>query len=151
MWNVWPCRRNDLIRKIKLISKFMTLQPTVSDKICGTNTNFINFFSHTPSPSPWTQCWFWKTFFQNLPDFKIEIKGRGVEIVKSVNFFCVPVYFVRDYLNKVLILKNGQSCRCVALTRKGTPGSLRTTFHTVWIFALLFLSLGNYTLNLSHI
>ena len=105
MWNVWPCRRNDLIRKIKLISKFMTLQPTVSDKICGTNTNFINFFSHTPSPSPWTQCWFWKTFFQNLPDFKIEIKGRGVEIVKSVNFFCVPIYFVRDYLNKVLILK----------------------------------------------
>ena len=29
-----------------------------------------------------------------MPDFNIEIGGRRVEIVKFVNFSCVPIYFI---------------------------------------------------------
>ena len=58
--------------------------------------NFINFFYHPPSSLPLNSMLVLKYFFfQNFLDFNIEIEGRGVEIVKFVNFSRVPIYFVR--------------------------------------------------------
>ena len=55
---------------------------------------------HSIPPRPELSNGFERLFFQNLPDFNIEIGGTGVDIAKFVNFCRVPIYFVRDYLKK---------------------------------------------------
>ena len=51
---------------------------------------------HFLPPPPELSVGFERLFFQNLPNFNIEIGGTGVEIAKFVNFYRVPIYFVQD-------------------------------------------------------
>ena len=66
----------------------MTLQPTVSDKICGTNTNFINFFSHTPKTKHCMQAYQWKHKLNKTTasQEKQKIKVRRLSVLDVCEF-----------------------------------------------------------------
>ena len=61
---------------------------------------FHKFLLSLPAPPPELSVGFERLFFQNLPNFNIEIGGTWVEIAIFVNFCHVPIYFARDCLKK---------------------------------------------------